>query len=279
MVTGLAFAEGPRWRNGYLYYSDFYRHCVERVDVDGNVETVASVPNQPSGLGWLPNGELLIVSMLDRRILRQRSDKSLVQHADLSEVATWHCNDMVVSASGVAYVGNFGFDNSQLDRDKGEKPTPAHLAIVTPEGSVRTTKDTFKFPNGSVITPDGKTLIVAETMGRRLTAFEVHDNGDLANRREWADLGRHFPDGICLDAEGAIWIADPVRNALVRVKEGGNITHQIASDRPVYACMLGGDDGKRLFACTGQTSGDEAASMRTGQIDFVDVDVPHACLP
>lgn len=277
LVSGLSFAEAPRWRDGFLYYSDFYRHVVERVNNQGQVETVAHIPNQPSGLGWLPNGEMLIVSMLDRKLLKRATNGTLSEHADLSQAATWHCNDMVVSQDGTAYIGNFGFDNN--NRDKTTKPTPAKLCIVSPDGRVRTTTETFKFPNGTVITPDNKQLIVAETMGRRLTAFDIQADGGLTNPRLWADLGRHYPDGICLDAQGAVWVADPVRSLLLRVAEGGAILQSVDPGRPVYACMLGGEDGKRLFACTGTASGDEAAQHRNARIEYIDVDVPHAGLP
>lgn len=277
LVSGLSFAEAPRWHKGYLYYSDFYRHVVERVDSAGQVDVVAEVPNQPSGLGWLPNGELLIVSMLDRKLLKRSSSGALSEHADLSSAATWHCNDMVVGHDGTAYVGNFGFDNAT--RNKDQPPTPAKLAIVGIDGNIRVTTQTFKFPNGSVITPDNKQLIVAETMGRRLTAFDINDDGSLANPHTWADLGRHYPDGICLDAKGAIWVADPVRSLLLRVEEGGKVVQSIDPGRPVYACMLGGEDGKRLFACTATTAGDEAAQLRSACIEYIDVDVPHAGLP
>ncbi|MDA1073822.1 MAG: SMP-30/gluconolactonase/LRE family protein [Proteobacteria bacterium] len=275
LVTDLSFGEGPRWRNGHLYYSDFYQHTVSRVDVDGNVSVVARVANQPSGLGWMPDGDLLIVSMLDQKLLRQHSDGRLTEHADLGNVATGHCNDMVVDGKGRAYVGNFGYDN----RVKGAKPVPADLAFVDVDGTVTCAATGFMFPNGSVITPDEKTLIVAETMGRRLSAFTIDSNGSLSNRRIWADLGPHYPDGICLDEKGAVWIADPVRRALVRVEEGGNITDRIEAGYPVYACMLGGVDGKRLFACTGLASGDEAAATRNGKIEYVDVEHALAGYP
>ena len=277
LVSGLSFAEAPRWHNGHLYYSDFYRHVVERVDSHGQVEQIANIPNQPSGLGWLPNGEMLIVSMLDRKLLKRSTSGVLSEHADLSLAASWHCNDMVVSHNGTAYVGNFGFDNAK--RDKDQQPTPAKLSIVAADGGIRTTTQTFKFPNGTVITPDNKQLIVAETMGRRLTAFDIEADDSLTNPRTWADLGRHYPDGICLDAQGAIWVADPVRSLLLRVEEGGNILQSIDPGRPVYACMLGGENGKRLFACTGTTAGDEAAQQRNACIEYIDVDVPHAGLP
>lgn len=267
LVEGLSFSEAPRWREGHLYYSDFYRHKVERVDANGAVEIVAEVPTQPSGLGWLPDGRMLIVSMLDRKILRQEENGELVEHADLSEIATFHCNDMVVDSQGRAYVGNFGSDIEK----PGATPLPATLALVHPDGRVQTAAEDILFPNGTVITPDGKVLIIGETFGRRLTAFDVAEDGALTNRRIWADTKPHFPDGICLDDEGGVWIADPVNNCAVRVIEGGDITERIETGRPSYACMLGGADGRRLFICTADAAGGAAAQSRSGKIEYIDV--------
>ena len=164
LVEGLSFGEGPRWRNGRLYYSDFFRHVVEAVDLSGKVETVAEVPNQPSGLGWLPDGRLLVVSMLDRKLLRQETDGSLVEHADLSGIATWHCNDMVVDDSGRAYVGNFGYDME----DRNAERVAANLCKVEPDGSVSVAATGLKFPNGAVITPDQKSLIILQQLSLML---------------------------------------------------------------------------------------------------------------
>lgn len=274
VADGLAFAEGPRWHNGKLYFSDFYRHVVNAVGPGGELEVIAEVPQQSSGLGWLPDGRLLIVSMLDRKLLRQEPNGSLVEHADLSSVATWHCNDMVVDAVGRAYVGNFGFD-----LHSGAEPRAADLARVDPDGTVSVAARGLEFPNGTVITPDGKTLVIGETVAMRLTAFDIDGAGNLANRRIWADIKPHFPDGICLDAEGAIWVADPRGNCVVRVKEGGEITDTIDTGRGAFACMLGGEDGRTLFVCTAPSSGDDAESSRDGRIESVRVDVPHAGLP
>ncbi|MBV1877771.1 MAG: SMP-30/gluconolactonase/LRE family protein [Pseudomonadales bacterium] len=270
LVEGLAFSEGPRWHQGRLYYSDFYRHVVEAVDVAGSVELIAEVPTQPSGLGWLPDGRLLIVSMLDRKLLVQNKDGSLAQYADLQSIATFNCNDMVVDSKGRAYVGNFGSD---IDA-KPVKRVPADLALVDTDGSVRVAAEALEFPNGSVITPDGKTLIVAETFAKRLTGFDIAADGSLSNRRVWADLGGHYPDGICLDSELGIWIADPVKNCVVRVLEGGEISRVIETGRPAYACALGGDDLKRLFICTGDAGA--AKSSRTGRIETIDVEIASA---
>lgn len=274
LLDGLYFGEGPRWRDGYLYLSDFYAHEVLRVDLDGRRERVAQVPNQPSGLGWLPDGSLLIVSMTDRKLLRL-SDEGLVEHADLSSVAGFHCNDMVVSAGGHAYVGNFGYDHYTEPEEK-----TADLARVDPDGSVHRAASGLRFPNGSVITPDGKTLVVGETRGNRLTAWDIGADGSLSNRRLWADLGPSFPDGICLDAEGAIWVADPRRKETIRVREGGEVTQRIPTgDHGSYACMLGGSDRRTLFICTAAGSGPGAAEEPRGRVEFCRVDVPGAGLP
>lgn len=274
VAEGLSFAEGPRWHDGKLYFSDFYRHVVNAIGPDGKLDVIANVPQQPSGLGWLPDGRLLIVSMADRRLLRRETDGSLVEHADLSSVATFHCNDMVVDGQGRAYVGNFGYDTHS-----DVPPRPADLARADPDGTVTRVAASLLFPNGSVITPDGNTLIVGETRGSRLTAFDIDSEGNLSRRRTWANVAPHFPDGICLDAEGAIWVADPRGNCVVRVREGGEITDTIETGRGAYACMLGGEDGRTLYVCTARGSGPVAASTREGRIEATRVAVPHAGLP
>ncbi|HJL60801.1 MAG TPA: SMP-30/gluconolactonase/LRE family protein [Pseudomonadales bacterium] len=275
LVENLAFSEGPRWHDGRLYYSDFYRHVVEAVDVEGNVEVIAEVLSQPSGLGWLPDGRLLIVSMLDRKLLRQEADGSLVEHADLNSVATYHCNDMVVDGAGRAYVGNFGFDIEV----QGNSPSNADLAFVDADGVVSVAAEGIAFPNGTVITPDGKTLIIGETFAAKLTAFDIDEAGKLSNRRVWAEIGPHVPDGICLDEAGGIWVADPREGCVVRVLEGGEITETIDTGRPAFACMLGGEDRKRLFICTASGSGSGADLARDGCIETIDVEIPGAGWP
>ncbi|MCP4222039.1 MAG: SMP-30/gluconolactonase/LRE family protein [Actinomycetia bacterium] len=276
ILDDLSFPEGPRWRDGRLWFSDFYRHEVVAVDLDGNRETMVSVPNQPSGLGWLPSGDLLIVSMLDRQILRWDGETTST-HADLSVLVSKPCNDMVVDSEGRAYVGNFGFD-----RHQGEDPAETIMVLVEPDGSAREVADGLAFPNGAVITPDGTTLVVGERMANRLTAFDRSaDNGELSNRRVWADLGSNVPDGICLDAEGAIWVADPRNSEVFRVHEGGEVSERISTGdgRNAYACMLGGPDGKTLLVATNTGSGPEAAVSRNGRIEIVEVEVAGAGYP
>ncbi len=275
VAEGLSFPEGPRWRDGALFFSDFYRHTVFRLPPGGDLQAVAKVENQPSGLGWLPDGRMLIVSMKDRRLLRQEKDGSLAEHANLFDLAGYHCNDMVVDTSGRAYVGNFGYNHYEEPEER-----LADLIRVDPDGTASVAAKGFHFPNGAVITPDGKTLIIGETRAKRLSAFDIAADGSLSNRRVWADLGDGFPDGICLDAEGGVWVADPRNNETFRVIEGGDVTMRISTGRNgSFACMLGGDDRKTLYICTSSGSGPGAAEKRDGRIEAIRVAVPGAGQP
>ena len=274
IAEGYSFTEGPRWHDGRFYFSDFYTHRVLAVNSDGNIETVATVPGRPSGLGWLPDGRMLVVSMIDRKLMRQETDGSLVEHADIGEVATFHCNDMVVDTEGRAYVGNFG-----SDIESGGELTKAKLALVDTDGTVSVVAEDLAFPNGAVITPDGKTFIIGETFGRCLTAFDIAADGTLSNRRQWANLHPHLPDGICLDAEGAIWVADPANSCVVRVAEGGEILQKVDMGVGTFACMLGGEDKKTLYVCTAAGSGSRAEGGTTAKILAFEVDVPGAGCP
>eukprot|EP01079_Euglenida_sp_SAG-EU17-18_P004644 gene4644-845_t len=270
LVGGLCFPEGPRWHGGRLWFSAFYSHTVHThpgpdAGASACLEAVAQVPGQPSGLGFMPDGTALVVSMLDRRLLRIGPGGALTQAADLSALAPSHCNDMVVDAAGRAYVGNFGFD-----RRAGQDPCSTCLVRADPDGSVRPVADGLLFPNGMAITPHGGTLIVAETYGQRLTAFDLDARGGAVKSAY----------GICLDVEGAIWIADPKGGGVHRVCEGGAITEQIGTvGRGAYACMLGGEDRRTLFVCTNDTSGPATARLRSGRIEFIRVDVAGAGLP
>jgi sugar lactone lactonase YvrE len=259
VASGFAFLEAPRWHQDRIWFSDFYTHQVLSAREDGSdLRTEAAVPQQPGGLGWLPDGRLLVVSMRDRKVLRRELDGTLVTHAELRGYATGHANDMVVDAEGRAYVGNFGFDLMS-----GAALETASLCRVDPDGTVTEAATGLWFPNGSVITP-GNVLIVNETFGNRCTAFDVTQDGRLANRRIWAEFAplpaerpigkvmaqvKVAPDGGCLDAEGALWIADAIGDRLLRVKEGGEIVDEVRPGSPVYACALGGADGQTLYAC------------------------------
>lgn len=275
LADGFKFLEGPRWHDGRLWFSDFYTHRVLAASLDGKVETIAEVPNQPSGLGWTAEGRLLIVSMLDHRLL-ELGPRGLREVADLSALATGPCNDMVVDAAGRAYIGNFGFDF-----EKGEPQIPACLARVDPDGTVTVAADGLVFPNGSVITPDGRTLVVGETFANRLTAFDIDPTGALSNRRTWADLPGVLPDGCCLDAEGAIWLADPGGRRVIRVFEGGRIEREIpmAAGQNAFACMLGGEKRTTLFICASSASGSAVVNRNDARIEYVEVEVPGAGLP
>jgi sugar lactone lactonase YvrE len=274
LIDGLAFPEGPRWRAGRLYFSDMHAHQVLAVGMSGGPEVICEVPGQPSGLGWLPDGRMLVVSMKDRKLMRRDPD-GLKTVADLSGLAPFDCNDMVVDARGRAYVGNFGFDLYA-----NETPRPTTLVMVSPDGAARIVAEDLMFPNGMVITPDGKTLIVGETFGARLTAFDIADDGSLANRRVWADLGTSPPDGICLDAENAIWVACPTKSEVIRVKNGGEVIERIKVETDAFACMLGGAGGRVLFVATAPNSDPEKCrASRNGRIEFARVDVPRAGLP
>lgn len=282
LAEGLKFGEGPRWHGGRLWLSDFYDHAVKSVSLAGDLRTEFEIDDQPSGLGWMPDGSMLIVSMTKRRLLRRTSDGTIAVHAELGHIATFHCNDMVVDSAGGAYVGNFGFD---LDAAmaKGDVPgnlVKAKLAYVSPTGKARVAADDLAFPNGTVITPDGKTLILGESFGGVLTAYDLGPDGALTNRRVWAELGARVPDGICLDAGGAIWVANPTAPECVRVAEGGKVLEVIDTGGPCYACMLGGDDGRTLFMLTAAGLGaEQPADARTGKVVIAQVDAPRAGLP
>ena len=272
-LDGLDFGESPRWHKGRLWYSDLYQHTVQAASLTGSTETIVEVPQQPSGLGWLPNGELLVVSMLDRRVLRFDGSK-LQQHADLADIATSHCNDMVVDSLGRAYVGNFGFDLHQ-----GADVTTATVALIQPDGSVQAAAHDLQFPNGAVITPDAATYIVAESFGCQFTAFDVANNGVLSNRRLWAAVPGMIPDGCCYDSQGGIWFADAVGKAAMRVLQGGEVTHRVETELNCFAVMLGGADRCTLFLCTAPSSSpEEVQGLGSGRIEMVQVEVPGAGL-
>ncbi len=274
LLEGFSFLEAPRWRDGKLWFSDFFDHRVLAMDPGGQTETICEVPHQPSGLGWLPDGRMLVVSMTDRRVLRLEAD-GLVEHADLSDLATFHCNDMVVDDQGRAYVGNFGSDLAA-----GGVPEPAALILVTPDGQSRVVAEDLLFPNGSVITPDGRTLIVGESFGARMTAFDIAPDGSLSNRRLWAQLEGAIPDGCCIDAEGALWIASPPTREVLRVREGGETTDRISTDQMAIACMLGGDDRRTLYVLTAPSvDGPECETLRSARVESLEVEVPGAGLP
>lgn len=284
LATGLTFGEGPRWHRGRLWFSDFYDHAVKSLDAAGNVRIELQLDDQPSGLGWLPDGRLLVVAMHQRRVLRLDAD-GVKLHADLNGVATYHANDMVVDGQGRAYVGNFGFDLDAALKERGvasvlaDHPT-ASLARVEPDGSVHVAAADLHFPNGCVVTPDGRTLLVAETLAMRLTAFDLGADGLLSGRRLWADVRGRAPDGICLDASGQVWIANAIAPECALVGAAGTIVATVGTSQPCFACMLGGEDGRTLFMLTAPSSvADVVSKSRQGRIEVVRVETPHAGRP
>jgi sugar lactone lactonase YvrE len=274
LLDGLAFPEGPRWHDGKLVFSDMHAHQVLAVDMAGKSSVLCEVPARPSGLGWLPDGRMLVVSMTDRKLLRLDPD-GLKTVADISKLAPFDCNDMVTDSKGRSYVGNFGFD-----LHANEKPRTTTLVMVEPNGNARIVAEDLMFPNGAVITLDARTLIVGESFGNRLTAFDIAGDGSLSNRRVWAELGKHVPDGICLDAEGAIWVACPTASEVIRVKPGGEVAETLKVATDAFACMLGGPDGRTLFVATAGTSDPEKCrAARDGRIETTQVEVGRAGFP
>jgi len=291
LFEGGNYFECPRWHEGRWWASDFYRHAVFSYDDGGGERLEVEVEAQPSGLGWLPDGDMLVVSMKDRRVLRRGADGGVTTHADLSELTTGHVNDMIVDRAGRAYVGNFGFDLMG-----GGTPATASLVRIDPDGAAAVAAEDLWFPNGMVITDDG-TLIVAETFAARLSAFDIEPDGSLANQRVWAQvqpspepgeteamLGAvsFAPDGCALDAEGHVWAANALGAAVCRVAPGGEIVDEIAmpDGLGVFACGLGGEDGRTLVACAAPDFHEQArAAAREAALVSTTVDVPHAGLP
>jgi len=274
VVNGLVFPESPRWHDGRFWFTDQYAGRVMSLTLDGLLDTLATVPDHAGGLGWLPDGTALVVGMGGRQLYRLRA-RGPEPYTSLWGLAADRCNDLLVDPQGGAYVGNFGYDL------QGGAPTVSTKLIrVDPDGRARTVGGPLIFPNGMALTPDGATLIVAETFGHRLSSFRVSPDGELSNHRTWASLGASTPDGICLDAEGALWVASPLTRELLRVREGGTVVDAVRTFGAPYACMLGGPDRRILYVCTAETHDPaEAALNPNGRIECVDVAVPGVGLP
>lgn len=274
LLGGLAFPESPRWRRGRLWISDWGAGEVIAVDLEGTTEVVARLPSFPMCIDHLPDGRLLIVSASEGRLVRQETDGTLVTHADLSGFGDHPWNDIVVDGRGNAYVNNIGFDFPV-----GEF-APGIIALVTPDGAVRSVADGLAFPNGMAVTPDNGTLIVAESYGNKLTAFDIGADGSLSNGRVWAAVDDH-PDGICLDAENAVWYGDVGNRRAARVREGGEVLQTIDLDRGCFACMLGGPDGQTLFMVANEWGGaaEDAGVTPKGQVLAVRAPSPRAGWP
>ncbi len=275
IVDNLKFPEVPRWREDKLWFGDFFAHKVMHVDLQGHAQTVVELRDLPAGLGWTPKGQLLVVSALSRRLFCLEND-GLVEVADLSSLVSYPCSDMVVDGQGRAYIGDIGFDFGKPDATF----MPGLLLLVERGGSPRVVAEGLAFPNGMVITPDGQTLIVAESYAARLTAFTIEPDGSLSQRRIWAQFdernGRVTPDGICLDAKGAVWAASPGTKEVLRTCQGGEITDQIPLDQIPLACMLGGPDRRTLFITSSES---QDPTKARGRIAAIPVEVAGAGLP
>lgn len=277
LLSGFAFGESPRWHDERLWFADWGAQTVLAVDLDGHAEVILSVgfPTFPMCIEFLPDGRLLIVSGREGRLLRREPDGSLVTHADLRGLSAYPWNDIVVDGRGGIYVDNTGFDFP------GGEFSPGTVALVSADGPPRRVADQLAFPNGIAVTPDNSTLIVAESYGSRLTAFELGADGSLTNRRVWAELDGAAPDGICLDADGAVWYGDVPHKRCVRVREGGAVLETIDLDQGCFACMLGGADGDTLFMVTQDWRGPASIERgeRTGRLLSVPAPAPHAGWP
>jgi sugar lactone lactonase YvrE len=285
VLDDLVFTEGPRWHDGRLWCSDMHDHRVISTALDGGADTIVRVDDdEPSGLGWLPDGRLLVVAMETQRLLRVEPDGELAVHADLSSAARGSLNDMIVAADGTAYVGDMGVRIHEL----GAERRAGQTFRVAPDGSWECAADDLQSPNGHILTDDGRTLIVAESGGGRLTGFTVQADGTLTDRRTFAELTPERddvlfapPDGICLDADGAGWVADPLGARVFRVREGGEVTDTIRFTEVIpVACVLGGPDRRTLLMCVAADwKRDALVGTRTGRIVASDVDVPGAGRP
>jgi len=271
LKTGIALGESPRWHDGRLWFADWVAEEVVALDLDGRGEIITQVRSLPFSIDWLPDGQMLITS--GRKLLRMEPDGSLATHVDLSGLSEHGWNEIVVDGRSNTYINNICFDFMG-----GGEFAPGIIALVTPNGEVRQVADGLAFPNGMAVTPDNSTLIIAESFAGRLTAFDVADDGSLSNRRVWAELGEGG-DGICIDAEGAVWI--PAMKACLRVREGGEVLQRIELDRFCFACMLGGTDGKTLFMMAADWSGPENVGKgpRTGQVVTAEAPAPGAGWP
>jgi sugar lactone lactonase YvrE len=277
LLDGIAFGESPRWHDGRLWFSDWSAEELIAVGVDGASEVIARVPSFPFSFDWHPDGRLLINAARQRAVLTPGDDGALRTYADLSALSDRPPgNEIVVDASGNAYVNGGGFDLMA-----GEQFAPGMIALVTPDGNARQVAGELAFPNGMAITADGATLIVGESYAHRLTAFDIQPDGGLGNRRTWAEIEGSAPDGICIDASGAVWYADVPNQHCVRVAEGGQILDQVDVDRGCFACMLGGEDGRTLFivARAWQGTGSVGGEERTGQILTTRAPERHAGRP
>jgi sugar lactone lactonase YvrE len=271
LMEGIGLGESPRWHEGRLWFSDWVAQELIALSVDGRSEVITKVRSLPFSIDWLPDGPLLVTS--GQKLLRMEPDGSLETHVDLSHLSEHGWNEIVVDGRGNTYVNNIDFDMMG-----GAEPKPGIIAVVTPDGEARQVADGLAFPNGMVVTPDNSTLIIAESYEGRLSAFDIDDDAGLSNRRIWADLGEGG-DGICMDAEGAVW--SPKFKACVRVGEGGEVLDEVELDQFCFACMLGGEDGRTLFMNVADWNGPDSIGKgpRTGKVLTIEAPASHAGFP
>jgi sugar lactone lactonase YvrE len=277
LLDGLAFGESPRWHDGRLWLCDWGAQEVLAVDGDGRAEVMARVPTRlPFSIDWDADDRLLVTAGPESLLLRQEADGSLTTHADLGHLPAAGVNEIVVDGRGNASVNGAGFDMMA-----GADFAPGLVALVSADGAVRRVAGDIAFPNGMAVTPDDGTLIVADSYGKCLTAFAIEPDGSLSGRRVWADLGDGVPDGICMDADGAVWYADVPNKRCARVREGGQVLDTVPVDRGCFACMLGGPDGRTLFVLAAEWKGPEGMldGARTGRVLTVPAPAPHAGRP
>ncbi len=275
LMEDIVFGESPRWHDGRLWFSDWGAQQIVAVDPRGTREVVLDVdfPSFPMCFDFLPDGRMLVVSSSQSLLLSRERDGSLSSYADLGGLSQKPWNEVVVDGRGNAYVNGTGFDFPR------EEFAPGLIALVTPDGQVRQVADGVAFPNGMAITPDDRTLILAESYAERLTAFDIADDGSLGNRRVWADTEGDHPDGLCLDAGGGAWYADVGNRRCVRVREEGEVLQTIELDRGCFSCALGGDEGKTLFIVAQRWDPAGPADERTGQLLVADAPAPAAGWP
>jgi sugar lactone lactonase YvrE len=272
LMEGIVFGESPRWHDGRVWFSDWGAHQVIALDASGSHEVVATIASFPMCIDFLPDGRLLVVDSARRRLLRREPDGQLVQHADLSGISDKPWNDIVADGRGNVYVNTIGFEFP------GGEFAPGMIALVTPDGDVRPAAGDLAFPNGMAISSDGATLIVAESYANRLTAYDIGSDGGLGQRRTWADTPGDHPDGICMDAEGAVWYADVASRHCIRVREGGQVLATADLDRGAFACALSRGEDPRLFV-TCQHYGETQSAQPSGQIVAFPAPAPGAGRP
>jgi sugar lactone lactonase YvrE len=275
-LSGLAMGESPRWHDGRLWVADWAAHEIVAADSSGGREVMATIPSLPFSIDWLPDGRLLAITGRDCQLLAQGNDGKLEPYVDLTPISTKPWNEIVVDGRGNTYLNNIGFDFP------GGAFGPGFVALVTPDRSAHVVAEGLAFPNGMAVTPDNRTLIVGESYAGCLTAFDIREDGSLSNRRVWAQVGGDHPDGICIDAQGAVWYGDVGSSRCVRVREGGGILQEVQLDRGCFACMLGGMDRQTLYMVAADYS-DPAALMsgqtRTGQVLALPAPAPGAGWP